>query len=493
MRIATGSAVLVAAAAVLSAVAPAAHAVLPPPALSFVPDRGGAGVGAPCGHSVRCVGPSGAFATIGEAVAAARSGDTIQVQAGTYRELVVVRGKTLTLRGGFAAGFARRSPVAEETVIDAAGEGSAVTLSGAGNSSVDGFTITRGRATLNEDRGGGGSGIKVEESGRVSITRNLIVANDDGTDVRTCDCSVLGGGIGAAGDPRRSSLVVRGNVIRGNRAHRGGGMAIGLPAVIEGNLVESNAGGSDHGGGLYLNAPRMTVRRNLIRGNSVGDQAGYGWGGGGIFYGGAGPSPRASFGGNRWVGNSAPSAGSALFVDDSAVATITGDLFHGNACPETGGAGLYVDGGGDPARGSVATLENVTITGHRCGLQARGSAIFTEGGSRIAVTNSIITGNGSRSQIYVCAECGELPLIGPSTIAYSLVGPGAVNVRRGAGMRSGSAGFLRPAGGDFHLGRLSRGIDAAAPSSSVGLEPRPHGGRRDIGAYGGTREAARRR
>ena len=467
-----------------------ASALEPPPSLSFVPHRGGS-TGAACGGRIRCVGPSGRYGTIAKAVAAARSGDTIQVQAGTYAERVVVTGKRVTLRGGFATGFTRRNPASNPTVIDGGRGGTTVTFSAAGNSTIDGFTITGGRAPLDQDRNARGSGIRVAESGAVTISNNLIEGNDDGQDFRTCNCNTLGGGIDVSGSLRGSSVIVRGNIVRGNRAHRGAGMSIGVKGVIVGNLVENNRGGGDHGGGLYLGAPTITVRRNLIRGNRIGDQAGYGWGGGGIFYGPGNPTPRASFESNRWVGNSAPSAGSGLFIDEDASAKITGDLFHGNACGSIGGAGIYVDGTGVVPTGSVATLENVTITRHACGRDRRGSAIFTEGGSRIAVTNSIITGNGGSSQVLVCVDCADLPLPAQSTIAWSLVGGATVNVKRLAGVRSGIPGFVNPALGDFHLAPRSRAIDAADPASPVGSEPRPNGGRRNLGAYGGSREATR--
>ncbi len=333
----------------------------------------------------------------------------------------------------------------------------------------------------------------MEDSGAAIISNNIIQGNDDGRDFRTCNCATVGGGIDASGYRRGSSVTVRGNIIRGNRAHRGAGMSIGVNAVIVGNLVENNRAGGDHGGGLYLGAAKITVRRNLIRGNQVGDQAGYGWGGGGIFYGPGNPTPRASFESNRWVGNRAPSIGSGLFIDDDASAEIIGDLFHDNACGGTGGAAVYVDGTGIAPSGSVAKLENVTITDHACRRGKRGSAIFTEGGSRIAVTNSIITGNGGSSQVFVCIDCQELPRPKRSTIRWSLVGGATVNVKRGPGVKTGSPGFVNPAADDFHLASRSKAIDAADPASPVGSEPRPNGGRRNIGAYGGTREATRSR
>jgi hypothetical protein len=481
----------IAAAAVVVPIAPAGAAgrVLPPPPSTFVPARGGTSAAAPCGGSVLCVGPSGGYSTISAAVAAAKSGNTIQVEGGTYPERVSVSGKQLNLRGGFVAGFARRNPTARPTVIDGQGGGTTVQLVNAGNSAIDGFTITGGRAPLDAYNGASGSGINVVDSGDVTIRNNLVQGNDDRQNFNTCSCETVGGGIAVDSYLKGSSVDVTGNIIRNNRAHRGAGMAIGVKAVIARNLVANNQGGGDHGGGLYLNAPTMLIRQNLIRDNKIGVQAGYGWGGGAIFYGPGNPTPKARFEANRFVGNSA-SVGSGLFIDDDASATITGDLFHDNAC-DAGGAALYVDGTGVVPTGSTATLENVTMTDHTCTADTRGSAIFTEGGSSIAVTNSIITRNGGSSQIFVCTDCASPPLPQPpkSTIEWSLLAGAAVNVTKGGGMLAGDPGFVNRAATNFHLARSSKAIDAADPASPVGEEPRPNGGRRNIGAYGGSVEA----
>jgi hypothetical protein len=467
----------------------AAASVLPPPPLNYVPDRGGASAGTPCGGAVLCVGPSGTFATVTAAISAAKNGDTIQVEAGTYAERLNVSGKQLTLLGGFAAGFCVRNPTANPTVIDGQQGGTTITLTNAGDSTIDGFTITGGKAELDADGNGRGSGIQVSDSGAVTIRNNLIEGNDDGQNFNTCNCATFGGGIDITSSVPGSSVAVTGNEIRHNRAIRGGAMSIGVPGLIEGNLVESNEGGGDHGGALYLGAQTLTIRGNLIRNNEVGDQAGYGWGGGAIFFGPGKPTPRALFESNRWVGNIAPSLGSGLFIDEDAKATIVGDVFHDNACGN-GASALYVDGTGVVPTGSVAKLENVTMTNSTCPAGTRGSAIFTEGGSSISVTNSIITDNGGKVEIYVCTNCvKKLPKPPKSTISWSLVDGKTVHVRRGKGMLKGDAGFADVAADDFHLAPGSQAIDAADPKSPVGLEPEPNGGRRNIGAYGGSVEA----
>ncbi len=472
-----------------AATARATTTVLPPPPLDYVPARGGVGTGAACGATVLCVGPSGTHQTLSAAIADANSGDTIQVEAGTYTEQPNVTGKQLTLLGGFAAGFATRNPAANPTVIDGQRGGTTITLRNAGDSTIDGFTITGGAARLDADGNGRGSGIAVSESGAVTIRNNLIESNDDGQNFNTCSCATFGGGIDVTGTLRESSVTVIGNEVRNNRAQRGAAMSIGVPGLIEGNLIENNDAGGDHGGGLYLSARTLTIRGNLIRNNTIGDQAGYGWGGGAIFYGPGKPTPKARFESNRWVANSAPSLGSGLFIDEDAKATIVGDLFHDNACGN-GASSLYIDGTGIVPTGSVAKLENVTMTNSNCPAGTRGAAIFTEGGSSLSMTNSVVTDNGGRVEIFVCTKCARrIPTPPKSTISWSLVDGKTVHVKRGKGVRRGVAGFADVAADDFHLAPASPAIDAASPTSAVGLEPQPNGGRRNAGAYGGSVEA----
>ena len=93
------------------------------------------------------------------------------------------------------------------------------------------------------------------------------------------------------------------------------------------------------------------------------------------------------------VGNSAPSSGSGLFIDEGRLGQIAGDLFHDNACDNGGPPSTSRRPGAVPRL--VAKLENVTMTDTpACPAGIRGAAIFTEGGSDIAMTNSIVTDNG---------------------------------------------------------------------------------------------------
>lgn len=465
----------------------AADVVLVPPTLSSTPDRAVSTPVAACGGTVLCVGQSGDFGTIGEAVAAAGDGDTIQVQAGTYAERVVVSGKEVRLYGGFAPGFGSRNPATNVTTIDGGDGGTTVTFSEAGDAVLDGFTVTGGKAPLGQYDEAVGSGIRVEDSGAVTISHNIVEGNDDGFDFTTCGCTTEGGGLYAASWLPGSTIDVVDNVFRDNGAHRGAAMFVTIPALIEGNLIEDNVGRGDHGGGLFLGGDGTVLRQNLVRGNEVGAQAGYGWGGGGIFVGNdVATRPAIRLEANRWVGNDAPSDGSGFFIDEAATGEIVGDLFHDNVCGEDG-AGLYLDGGA--VYGSSAVLENVTITRHTCPAGADGSGIFAEGGSRFVLRNSIVTGNGGDSDLSQCQDCQATPPATASLVTYSLIGPSSGAITSGTGVLAGAPGFVDAAGGDFHLTSASQAIDRADPASTVGAEPTPHGGRRNLGAYGGTVQA----
>ena len=353
-----------------------------------------------------------------------------------------------TLLGGFSADFSTRNPEAEETVVDAGGKGSTVSFSEAGDSTIDGFTITGGKAILDEWGSGFGSGIRVTESGAVTISRNLVEDNDDGQNFNTCNCEATGGGISVTAS---TAVTIADNIVRNNSSIRGGGLDVQSPrSVIERNLVEDNHGRGDHGGGLYLAGDGMVLRGNLIRGNTIGDQAGYGWGGGGIFYGeDVAEKPAVRLEGNRWVGNVAPGKGSGFFLDEAVAGTIVGDLYYANTCSE-GGAGLYVDGGGE--FGSTAAISNVTITGSECGDEVVGSGLFAEGGSRFDLTESIVAGNGGVSDVNQCDFCTDAPAVTPGTVTNSIVGGanGAVEVGEGVEIND-SPEFVDPENGDFSV------------------------------------------
>ena len=83
------------------------------------------------------VGPKGDFATIGDALDASGSGDTILVSPGTYNEIIDYAGGAITIRSTNGANV---------TTIDGGGEGSVVRMYGSpvDTTILDGFTIMHG-------------------------------------------------------------------------------------------------------------------------------------------------------------------------------------------------------------------------------------------------------------------------------------------------------------------------------------------------------------
>jgi hypothetical protein len=193
---------------------------------------------APPAHAAtQCVNPNGdhgCFKTISAAVAAAASGDTVKVAAGTYREDVVI-GKSLTLLGQ------RR----DRTIIDAAGLSNGVYVDGFDNANLNqvtvaGFTIENANF----------EGILVTNASDVTISRNTVTGNDLALEPSGPTC---------AGQP---SFETAENSDCGEGIHLIGT----FHSLIADNIVEKNAGG------ILITDETTTshddvITRNLVRDN----------------------------------------------------------------------------------------------------------------------------------------------------------------------------------------------------------------------------------
>jgi hypothetical protein len=277
-----------------------------------------------------CVQPGnlGCYSTISAALAAAQTGDTIRVAAGTYIEYVTIN-KTVTLQGGWNAGFTVRDPLVNVTMIrppDASF--SVVHIQGqfadpqAVAPTLDGFTITGG--------GGGNHGGGLRLTNTNALVSNNVITGNLGY--------LLGGGIWVQnGAP----------VIQNNR--------------IENNQVIQSSGG--WGGGVELEGTRATLIGNVIANNSVHDSVGYG---GGVAIEGGGPVTLTN---NTIISNSAATLTSAAPQNDvgygggvsleNASATLTGNLIQNNTA---NGVYAFSFGGAFGFGGGVAILNSPAFT-----------------------------------------------------------------------------------------------------------------------------------
>ena len=214
-----------------------------------------------------CVKPGGGggcTATISAALAAAAAGDTIRVAAGTYVESLLID-KSVVLQGGWNGTFTAQDPVAFVTTVSppAAWKSSVVSISAAivgAAVTLEGFTITGGRADLGGTHGGG---LRVTGGANAIVRRNVITGNIS---------NLSGGGVWVQG----GTVRLEANRIENNTvtsAGQGGGAYLGnsqvtvVSNVIAGNTLDTNFGGSS-GGGIYSNGCTCALANNTLVSNT---------------------------------------------------------------------------------------------------------------------------------------------------------------------------------------------------------------------------------
>jgi len=257
------------------------------------------------------------YTTIGAAVVAASSGDTIHVAEGTYGKTVRVTDKSLTILGGYStSSWSVRDPATYVTIINPNLTGSGVRLvstTGAHTGTIDGFTIKRG----NSSGGGGGFWINGYQA---TISNNRIRLNQ----------AANGAGLAIS---NATNVTIEDNLIEENTASQdGGGVRVYKSTVsFTGNDILDNTA-TANGGGINVIDGMVTIDDNTINGN-VSKQ----YGGGGIML---RNDSVATITNSRIKLNRAVVGGGGIRIEDSQ-ATIQGNDIMRNTTSNIGG-GLTV-------------------------------------------------------------------------------------------------------------------------------------------------------
>jgi len=409
------------------------------------------------------------FRSVQAAIDAASSADQIHVAAGTYVENLRIEGKAIFLDGGYSGDWVR-DPAANTTTLSGAGGNAVINLIDA-DATIDGFRITGGTGSIEELPYGYHGGGIYSRDGSPTISNNIIEGNDIRSDDPPSDYN-LGGGVHVS---NAATATIVNNVVRGNYAGRGAGISVlGQAALIQGNTIENNVAVGDHGGGMYIGVVDARVTQNIIRGNEVGRNLGYGWGGGLIVFN-SGNSAELSF--NEVYENFAAAYGAGEFIDEGAEADIHHELIYRNVSKDGCEAvsAISVDGG--DGVGSRATISHCTVVGNVCETAIRGNGLQVEGQSEVSVTNSIFWNNGgddfaidNTSTLSVTYTCSQESFAGTGNISAEPL-------------------FIDEAADDYHLAAGSPCIDAGDPASPFDNEPAPNGGRADMGRYGNATDA----
>jgi predicted outer membrane repeat protein len=318
------------------------------------------------------------FRTIQSAVDAARDGDVIIVNPGTYsgsgNRDIDLTGKGITIVGADPY-----DPViVESTVIDAGGGGTlarrALIITDCNGVEIAGLTLMNDFAPM-------GGAVYCRNSALTLDHCRIVDSATQAGDPKAGLDGGLGGGIYAEGsDVELVACLVSGNSTEGE----GGGIyAINSDVTLIGSTVTENTAG--RGGGIY--ADLVTIVNSAVTHNVVG----VGGSGGGIY------AETAAIDATRIEGNRAGAMGGGLYC---AVLDLTNSLVAGNrAGGDPGQSGSGADGVGGGLWCTGGLIRHCTIADNVADIKSAdpkgqgpvGGGVFCD--TRTTLSNAILYGN----------------------------------------------------------------------------------------------------
>lgn len=283
------------------------------------------------------------FTHIQDAVNAAHPGDTIVILPGTYNENLVV-------------GPSAATPlmlVGQGATVNGGGVGSVLTVVAAHTVTVNGLTLTNGKALATSGFNGGGV---ANLGGTVTFNNSRIAEN---TATEPSGNLGRGGGILNGG-----TMTLNNTTVSGNTAERGGGIFSGSqqgPTTLTLNNSPVTGNNATVGVGGLSNAGVATLTNSAISGNTGGLVGGLGNG-------------------------------------DASQATLTNSPVSNNHATATVipvAAGAFgIAGGIGAAAGTTVKLLNSGVSGNTTtGVSGSAGGINADTGSAVQRTNSPVTGN----------------------------------------------------------------------------------------------------
>lgn len=444
----------------------------------------------------------GCYSSVQAAINAAAPGNEIRIAGGVYAPggTVAVITKELRIFGGYAPDLSRFDPdVYHHTVLDAQWNGSAVSITNAGDVLLLHLTLTRGDGRGNYfSTVGCGGGVYVRDSSL--HVGHCVITNNVG--------SKTGGGWGGGLCARDSNVEIWGSVIVSNTASAdpsttfnayGGGVYVDSPsgahsASLRDNQILNNVGhiaDQGRGGGIYLNGlASVEVLTNTIRGNRATTYNTSGWGGGldvencsGVYVAGnrieyneTHPNPAyGGYGGGVYVYGSdahltrniivsnTTSQGGGVFIRSEQPVTLSNNLIARNVS-----IGVHVVEYYTPSVSRALLVNNTIADNGYSGVGAQAYAIVT-------LTNNLIAGHSIGLDV-------PAPSTSMVSADHNLFWNTADPITGTNGIRQDP--LLTP---DYRLRVGSPAIDAGRtiPWLTVDLDgaPRPQGSGYDIGAF----------